>query len=224
MKKERGGKPAKPGDKDYPDSKSWKKVTDISSEKQSGSPAWQRSAGKNEEGGLNAKGRASYNKATGGHLKAPVTEKHPTGKAKARRHSFCSRMCGMKSKNTGGATAHDPDSRINKSLRKWNCKCSAAVQFGVKLAYEIGNRRQSTNVVDQRPSPVSAWGGGTSWLGGGSTQSSVSPQQRAAFNANNGNTTALINFGLARQATVGPAANKHQSAVDRAVVDLGARR
>jgi hypothetical protein len=89
------------------------------------SPAWQRSAGKNDEGGLNAKGRASYNKATGGHLKAPVTEKHPKGKAKARRHSFCSRMCGMKKHETGSATAHDPDSRINKSLRKWNCKCSS---------------------------------------------------------------------------------------------------
>jgi len=89
------------------------------------SPAWQRSAGKNDEGGLNAKGRASYNKATGGHLKAPVTEKNPTGEAKTRRHSFCSRMCGMKSVNTGAETAHDPDSRINKSLRKWNCKCSA---------------------------------------------------------------------------------------------------
>ena len=138
-KKERGGKPAKPGDKDYPDTKSWKKVTAIS-EKQSGTPAWQRSAGKNEEGGLNAKGRASYNKATGGHLKAPVTEKHPTGKAKARRHSFCSRMCGMKSKNTGSSTAKDPDSRINKSLRKWNCKCSRAALFGAKLAYELGQQ------------------------------------------------------------------------------------
>jgi len=104
-----------------------------SPEKSAGSPAWQRSAGKNEEGGLNAKGRASYNKATGGHLKAPVTEKHPTGKAKARRHSFCSRMCGMKKHETGSATAHDPDSRINKSLRKWNCKCSSAMQFGVYL-------------------------------------------------------------------------------------------
>jgi hypothetical protein len=103
-------------------------------EKQSASPAWQRSAGKNEEGGLNAKGRASYNKATGGHLKAPVTESNPTGKAKARRHSFCSRMCGMKRVNTGAGTAKDPDSRINKSLRKWNCKCSSAREFGEKIA------------------------------------------------------------------------------------------
>ena len=34
-------------------------------------PAWQRAEGQNPEGGLNAKGRASYNRATGGNLKAP---------------------------------------------------------------------------------------------------------------------------------------------------------
>ena len=132
MKKERGGKPAKPGDKDYPDTKSWKKVTAIS-EKKAGTPAWQRSAGKNEEGGLNEKGRKSYEREHGGNLKAPVTEKNPKGKAKARQNSFCSRMCGMKRVNTGASTAKDPDSRINKSLRKWNCKCSAAMQFGVYM-------------------------------------------------------------------------------------------
>lgn len=123
-KRERGGKPAKPGDKDYPDAKSWKKVTAIS-EKQSGTPAWQRSAGKNEEGGLNAKGRASYNRETGGHLKAPVTEKNPTGERNKRQNSFCSRMCGMKKHETGSKTKSDPDSRINKALRKWNCKCGS---------------------------------------------------------------------------------------------------
>lgn len=85
------------------------------------SPAWQREAGKNEEGGLNAKGRASYNKATGGNLKAPVTQKNPKGKARSRRASFCARMGGMKKKLTGEKTKNDPDSRINKALRKWNC-------------------------------------------------------------------------------------------------------
>ena len=90
-------------------------------EKIAKSPAWQRKAGKNSEGGLNAKGRASYNKSTGGNLKAPVTEKKPKGKAKKRKASFCARMSGMKKKNTSKATANDPDSRINKSLRKWNC-------------------------------------------------------------------------------------------------------
>lgn len=90
-------------------------------EKIAESAAWQRKAGKNSEGGLNAKGRASYNKSTGGNLKAPVTSKKPKGKAKKRKASFCARMGGMKKKNTSKATANDPDSRINKSLRKWNC-------------------------------------------------------------------------------------------------------
>ena len=85
--------------------------------------AWQRSEGKNPEGGLNAKGRASYKRETGGTLKAPVGESTPKGDRAKRQHSFCSRMCGMKSKNTGSKGQSDPDSRINKSLRKWNCKC-----------------------------------------------------------------------------------------------------
>ncbi len=87
------------------------------------SPAWQRSEGKNPEGGLNAKGRASYKSQTGGTLKAPVTESNPEGERAKRQNSFCSRMCGMKRVNTGSKAQSDPDSRINKSLRKWNCKC-----------------------------------------------------------------------------------------------------
>ena len=87
------------------------------------SPAWQRKAGKNPDGGLNAKGRASYNKATGGNLKPPVSkeaaEKSPA-KAK-RRKSFCARMEGMKAKLTSEKTRKDPNSRINKALRKWDC-------------------------------------------------------------------------------------------------------
>ena len=55
------------------------------------SAAWQRKEGKNPEGGLNAKGRASYNKETGGHLKAPVK-----GGTNPRRVSFAARFSGMK--------------------------------------------------------------------------------------------------------------------------------
>lgn len=84
-------------------------------------PAWQRKEGKSESGGLNARGRASY---TQGTLKAPVTQKNPKGEAKSRRKSFCARMCGMKKRLTSAKTARDPNSRINKALRKWNCKCS----------------------------------------------------------------------------------------------------
>lgn len=105
------------------------------------SPAWQRSAGKNPEGGLNEKGRKSYERETGGNLKAPVTESNPSGERAKRQNSFCSRMCGMKRVNTGASTAKDPDSRINKSLRKWNCKCSSALEFGQKLAAEFNPAR-----------------------------------------------------------------------------------
>ena len=84
------------------------------------SPAWQRKEGKNPKGGLNAKGRASYNKATGGNLKAPAPNPKTEKDAK-RRKSFCARMSGMKKKNTSSKTANDPNSRINKSLRAWDC-------------------------------------------------------------------------------------------------------
>jgi hypothetical protein len=78
------------------------------------SPAWQRKEGKNPNGGLNAKGRASA-KAQGMNLKPPQP------KGGARKDSFCARMEGMKKKLTSKETARDPDSRINKSLRAWNC-------------------------------------------------------------------------------------------------------
>lgn len=83
-------------------------------------PVWQRKAGQNPEGGLNSKGRAAYNKATGGNLKPPAP-KPKTEADKARRESFCSRMGGMKEKLTSEKAARDPNSRINKALRKWGC-------------------------------------------------------------------------------------------------------
>ena len=84
------------------------------------SPAWTRKEGKNPKGGLNAKGRASYNRATGGNLKPPAPNPK-TKKDAARRKSFCARMKGMKKKLTSAKTRRDPNSRINKSLRAWNC-------------------------------------------------------------------------------------------------------
>jgi len=81
--------------------------------------AWTRKEGKNPSGGLNAKGRASL-KAQGQDIKAPSKKK-----GNKRRSSFCSRMCGMKKRLTSAKTARDPQSRINKSLRAWNCgSCS----------------------------------------------------------------------------------------------------
>ena len=90
------------------------------------SAAWQRKEGKNSEGGLNKKGIASYRKENpGSNLSLAVTTKPSElkkgSKSANRRKSFCSRMSGMKKKLTSAKTANDPNSRINKSLRKWNC-------------------------------------------------------------------------------------------------------
>jgi len=82
-------------------------------------PAWTRKEGKDPEGGLNAKGRASA-KAQGMNLKPPAPNPK-TKEDKGRRASFCARMEGMKKKLTSKKTASDPNSRINKSLRAWNC-------------------------------------------------------------------------------------------------------
>jgi len=88
--------------------------------------AWTRKEGKDPKGGLNAKGVASYRKANpGSKLQTAVTTKpsklDPDSKDSKRRKSFCARMSGMKKKLTSSKTANDPNSRINKSLRKWNC-------------------------------------------------------------------------------------------------------
>ena len=90
------------------------------------SAAWQRKEGKNPEGGLNKKGISSYRKEhPGSHLSLAVTKDpsklKPGSKSANRRKSFCSRMKGLKNKLTSKKTANDPNSRVNKSLRKWNC-------------------------------------------------------------------------------------------------------
>ena len=87
------------------------------------SGAWQRKEGKNKEGGLNAAGRASYERENpGSDLKAPVSSKtaskNPDGKAANRRKSFCARMGGMP-----GAMKDEKGRPTRKALalRKWDC-------------------------------------------------------------------------------------------------------
>ena len=83
-------------------------------------PAWQRKEGKSESGGLNAKGRASYNKANPGKpgLKPPAP--HPkTEKDAARRKSFCARSAGQA--KMFPEAAKDPNSRLRKARKAWNC-------------------------------------------------------------------------------------------------------
>jgi hypothetical protein len=75
--------------------------------------AWARKEGQDPDGGLNAKGRASYNRANGANLQAPQPEGGP------RRDSFCARSAGQM--KMWPEAAKDPDSRLRKARRAWNC-------------------------------------------------------------------------------------------------------
>jgi hypothetical protein len=83
---------------------------------------WQKVNRQDKTDGLSPAAVKAYRRENpGSKLQTAVTEKNPTGKRKQRRSDFCSRMKGMKSKLTSAKTARDPDSNINKALRRWNC-------------------------------------------------------------------------------------------------------
>jgi hypothetical protein len=83
---------------------------------------WQKVNRKDKTDGLSQKAVNAYRKENpGSKLQTAVTEKNPKGKRAGRRKRFCSRMKGAKEKLTSAKTARDPDSRINKALRRWNC-------------------------------------------------------------------------------------------------------
>ena len=83
---------------------------------------WQKVNRQDKTDGLSQKAVNAYRRENpGSKLQTAVTEKKPKGKRAKRRASFCRRMRGMKDKLTSAETARDPDSRINKALRRWNC-------------------------------------------------------------------------------------------------------
>jgi len=83
---------------------------------------WNKINKQDKTDGLSQKAVDAYRRENpGSKLKTAVTEKNPTGKRASRRKSFCSRMGGMKKRLTNPENARDPDSPINKALRRWNC-------------------------------------------------------------------------------------------------------
>jgi hypothetical protein len=91
-------------------------------------PAWQRSEGKNPKGGLNAKGRASYNASTGGDLKAPVKSGD-----NPRRASFLARMSG----NDGPEYDKKGEpTRLLLSLKAWGASSKADAKAKAKSISE----------------------------------------------------------------------------------------
>ena len=124
------------------------KVTEIIVE----TAAWQKKSGKNKNGGLNKKGVASYRKEhPGSKLQTAVTTKPSKlkkgSKASKRRKSFCARMKGMKKSRTGAKTKRDPNSRINKALRKWNCESVEQLQNMLMIAESVINESDSTAFI-----------------------------------------------------------------------------
>jgi len=118
-----------------------------------------KSGDKSDAGGLTAKGVKRYRAANpGSKLKTAVTTKPSKlkkgSKSAKRRKSFCARMGGMKKRLTSAKTRRDPDSRINKALRKWNC--STDIERGARVAlaeriieeYKITGTR---SLADRRP-------------------------------------------------------------------------
>jgi len=90
-------------------------------------------------GGMSKKSVASYRRShPGSKIQTAVTTKPSKlkkgSKAAARRKSFCARMRGMKKHRTGAKTAHDPNSNINKSLRRWHCESIEELHELVMLA------------------------------------------------------------------------------------------
>jgi hypothetical protein len=84
------------------------------------SPAWTRKEGQNPNGGLNAAGRASAKKE--GHNLKPPVKKEEAAKSKksaARRKSYCARSAGQAKQFP--KAAKDPNSRLNKARRAWDC-------------------------------------------------------------------------------------------------------
>lgn len=75
--------------------------------------AWSRKEGQNPNGGLNQRGRDSYNREHGANLKPPQPE------GGSRRDSFCARSAGQM--KMWPEAAKDPNSRLRKARRAWNC-------------------------------------------------------------------------------------------------------
>ena len=110
--------------------------------------AWQKKSGKNKNGGLNAKGVASYRREhPGSKLQTAVTTKpsklKPGSKSAKRRKSFCARMSGMKGpmKKPNG----DP-TRKALALRKWNCE---SVEHMVDMILENMNHDKDNQAVPE---------------------------------------------------------------------------
>jgi len=99
-------------------------------------------------GGMSKKSVSSYRRShPGSKIQTAVTTKPSKlkkgSKSAKRRASFCARMRGMKKHRTGAKTARDPNSNINKSLRRWHCESIEDLQQLVMIAEQKINEAKN---------------------------------------------------------------------------------
>jgi len=105
---------------------------------------WKKVNKHDKTDGMSQKAVNAYRKENpGSKLKTAVTTKPSKlkkgSKSASRRKSFCARMGGMKKHNASAKTKHDPDSPINKALRRWNCESIEEMQDLILVAEQYIN-------------------------------------------------------------------------------------
>lgn len=109
-----------PGYKETPGKTAYSKGSCVKEEQMD--EDWQKVNKADNTDGMSQKAVNAYRRENpGSKLKTAVTEKNPSGKRASRRKSFCARMSGMKRAHASAETKRDPDSPINKALRRWRC-------------------------------------------------------------------------------------------------------
>jgi hypothetical protein len=103
---------------------------------------WQKVNKKDKTSGMSRKAVKAYRRENpGSKLKTAVTTKPSKlkkgSKAAKRRKSFCARMSGMKKAHASAKTKRDPDSPINKALRRWNCESIEQMEELLMLAEQM---------------------------------------------------------------------------------------
>lgn len=120
---------------------------------------WQKVNKRDKTDGMSTKAVKAYRRENpGSKLKTAVTTKpsklKPGSKAAKRRKSFCARMSGMKKAHASAKTKRDPDSPINKALRRWNCESIEEMENLVMIA-EQKLAEQKSKVIAQTAKDLS---------------------------------------------------------------------
>ena len=141
---------------------------------------WQKVNKRDKTDGLSQKAVNAYRRENpGSKLKTAVTTKPSKlkkgSKSAKRRKSFCARMSGMKKHNAGAKTKRDPDSPINKALRRWNCESIEEMQELIQLGEQYVNGLKENFADGKNPQDK-----GDSKRHGINTKASVSSLRKTA--------------------------------------------